>query len=186
MTEADFSDRGLGAADAIIIAAFLPRCTALTSLILFGYRVGAKGVEALALAISEANGRGMALNLSMSRLCGVYVGSRNGSEEGEFNSAGLVALSKSMPNLKALDVSHNCLNTEGAKILAAAIGGDGSALETVTFGDGVTDYIKKSECSGSSFEVGSEVMYKGVSRRIVTNDSYDYDRVKLAMPAVTM
>ena len=53
--------RGLEAADAIMIAAFLPRCMALASLNLSGICVGAKGVEALALAISEANGRRMAL-----------------------------------------------------------------------------------------------------------------------------
>ena len=35
------------------------------------------------------------------------------------------------------------------------------ALAELTFGDGESDWIKKSECSGDSFEVGQPVVYGG-------------------------
>jgi hypothetical protein len=47
------------------------------------------------------------------------------------------------------------------------------ALAELTFGDGESNYIKKSDCSGDSFEVGQPVVYGG--RQCVVNGVRDGD-----------
>jgi Ran GTPase-activating protein (RanGAP) involved in mRNA processing and transport len=73
------------------------------------------------------------LDISGNRLCGVFRGG------GTYDASGLAALSKSISNLKELNISDNFLKDEGAKILAPAIE-DSRAMAKLTFcGNGGQD-----------------------------------------------
>jgi hypothetical protein len=58
------------------------------------------------------------------------------------------------------------------------------ALAELTFGDGESDWIKKSECSGDSFEVGQPVVYGG-KQCVVTHVHSDGNRLRVRF-AVTI
>jgi hypothetical protein len=92
MTEADFSNKHLGASGAIILAAVL-RCKTF------------RGSGALSK-----------LDISGNQICGL-----NKYGNGTYDTSGLAALAKSIGNLKELNISSNCLKAEGARILAPAL-----------------------------------------------------------------
>jgi hypothetical protein len=64
------------------------------------------------------------LDISGNRLCGVYADW--GGEQGTYDTSGLVALTKSIGNLKELSISNNFLKAEGAKALVPALEANGS------------------------------------------------------------
>ena len=49
----------------------------------------------------------------------------------------------------------------------------GGALAKLTFGDGESGYIKKSDCSGASLEVGKPVIYQG--KQCIVSKAVDSD-----------
>ena len=82
------------------------------------------------------------------------------------------------------DFSGRKLGVAGAQILAAFMAStffqDKGLLSSLTFGEGQSDWIKPSKCSGSSFEVGCVVTYKGESRHIV--GKYSDGDIKFSIP----
>ena len=54
------------------------------------------------------------------------------------------------------------------------------SLSKLTFGDGESDYIKKDECTGDSFEVGQTVAYKG-KQCIVSEATLNVLKVKFSV-----
>ena len=52
----------------------------------------------------------------------------------------------------------------------------------MTFGDGESGYIKKSDCSGASFEVGKPVIYQGKQCIVSTAVDSDGDLLKVKFP----
>jgi hypothetical protein len=97
MTEADFSNKHLGASGTMILAAFIS-----------SKNMTGKG------ALSK-------LDISGNRICGL-----DGYGIGTYDASGLAALTKSIGNLKELSISNNFLKAEGAKILAPALEANGS------------------------------------------------------------
>jgi hypothetical protein len=95
-TEADFSNQGLGAEDAKLIASDIQDMGSLSR-----------------------------LDVSGNRLCGVYT-DQWGSKQGKYDATGLTALTKSIGNLKELNISSNYLKAEGAEVLAPAIDANGA------------------------------------------------------------
>ena len=67
------------------------------------------------------------LDVSENCLCGVFT-DRSGREEGSYDTSGLIALAKSISNLKELNISSNLLKAEGARTLAPAIEAMGSLV----------------------------------------------------------
>ena len=59
----------------------------------------------------------------------------DGFERGAYDSSGLIALAKSISNLKELNISSNLLKAEGARILAPAIKATGSLVSLTFSGD---------------------------------------------------
>jgi hypothetical protein len=101
MTEADFSGKKLGAAGAQILSAFM------------------------STELFEAKGSLSRLDVSGNRLCGVFIDG-GGRKQGTCDATGLIALAKSISNLKELNISGNMLKAEGAKVLVPAIEASGS------------------------------------------------------------
>ena len=128
MTEADFSGKGLGAAGAQILAAFM------------------------STKLFEAKGSLSQLDVSGNRLCGVWI---DDYERGTYDSSGLIALAESISNLKELSISSNLLKAEGARILAPAIEASG-ALASLTISNnqiGSEQEAKiKQICAGKSIK----------------------------------
>jgi Ran GTPase-activating protein (RanGAP) involved in mRNA processing and transport len=67
------------------------------------------------------------LDVSGNLLCGVSL-DEYGREEGTYDATGLIALAKSISNLKELNISDNCLKAEGVKILVPALEANGSLV----------------------------------------------------------
>jgi Ran GTPase-activating protein (RanGAP) involved in mRNA processing and transport len=111
MTEADFSNKHLGASGAIILAAVL-RCKTF------------RGSGALSK-----------LDISGNQICGL-----NKYGNGTYDTSGLAALAKSIGNLKELNISSNCLKAEGAKVLAPALQDSGSLSKLDLSGNDIGGY----------------------------------------------
>jgi hypothetical protein len=77
------------------------------------------------------------LDVSGNRLCGVYT-DQWGFKLGECDATGLAALTKSIGNLKELNISSNFLKAEGVKILVPALEASRS-LSSLTFNGGHTE-----------------------------------------------
>jgi Leucine-rich repeat (LRR) protein len=88
---------------------------------------GLKGDESELYLSGKMNGAADAMLLGeeikgIGGLCRLDVsGNHLCEEDGKYNTYGLAALSKSIANLKDLNISNNCLKAEGAVILAPAI-----------------------------------------------------------------
>jgi Ran GTPase-activating protein (RanGAP) involved in mRNA processing and transport len=67
------------------------------------------------------------LDVSGNLLCGVSLDGY-GREEGTYDATGLIALAKSISNLKELNISDNRLKAEGAKILVPALKANGALV----------------------------------------------------------
>ena len=67
------------------------------------------------------------LDVSGNRLCGVYLDG-HGREQGTYDATGLIALTKSISNLKELNISGNMLKAKGAKVLVLALEASGSLV----------------------------------------------------------
>jgi hypothetical protein len=129
--------------------------------------LGAAGAQILAAFMStklfEAKGSLSRLDVSRNRLCGVYLDGR-GREKGTYDATGLTALTKSIGNLKELNISNNQLRAEGAKILVPALQDSGS-LSKLTFcgnggaygseGDAVTMDTTMTEADFSGKKLGA-------------------------------
>ena len=91
----------------------------------------------LVFLLQEASRRGgklVSLRISDNMLCG--------SEEegdGEYDGSGLIALTKAISSLKALDISCNCLTDEGATTLIPIIK-DNESLASLTFNGGIRQF----------------------------------------------
>jgi hypothetical protein len=75
--------------------------------------------------LQEDSGSLSRLDVSGNRLCGGWIA---GYERGMDDSSGLIALAKSISNLKELNISSNLLKAEGARILAPAIEASGALV----------------------------------------------------------
>ena len=53
-------------------------------------------------------------------------------------------------------------------------------MAKLTFGDGESGYIKKSDCSGASFEVGKPVIYQG--KQCIVSKAVDSGDLKVKFP----
>ena len=62
---------------------------------------------------------------------------------------------------------------------------DKGSLSKLTFGDGISDYIKRDKCTGDSFEVGQAVVYDG-KQCIVSKAVDGGGELKVKFPGVTV
>ena len=81
-----------------------------------------------------------------------------------------------------LDLSGKGLSSGCATLLAPELNANG-ALSKLTFGDGASGYIKKSDCSGASFEVGKPVIYQG-KQCIVSKEVDIFGKLKVKFLAM--
>ena len=133
------------AANAALFAALPP---AVTRLDLSGCDLISEGLSAVSEALKSTSIKH--LNIANNSF---------GFSNGSYDTSGLAALTKSIGNLKELNISSNHLQEERAKILVPALEASRS-LSKFTFGDGES-CIKKDKCTGDNFEVGQAVVYEG-------------------------
>jgi Ran GTPase-activating protein (RanGAP) involved in mRNA processing and transport len=115
MVEADFGGKYLGTSGAIMVAAFLPKCTALSVLSLKGNSLGVDGGKALA-GVLKGNTVITELNIA-----------DNGLTDRGRDMSGIITIADAIPNMRALSVlslKSNNLRANGGKALAEGLKGN--------------------------------------------------------------
>jgi Ran GTPase-activating protein (RanGAP) involved in mRNA processing and transport len=148
MIEADLSNKHLGLSGATILAAF----------------ISTKNMQ--------DKGQLSKLDISGNQICGL---SENGS--GTYDASGLTALTKSIGNLKELNITNNFLKAEGAKILVPALEANGSLSKLTFSGDSplskpVTVEVGMTEAdfSGSSLQQSGAMILAAWLKHKVQHD----------------
>ena len=111
--EADFTNKFLESADAILISSDLPFMAVLTTLNLFGNDIGPTGAAAIAEALKSGSGVLTSLNLSANLLCGVDKFGR-----GTYDPSGIQAIASALTGNGVLNNLMLNLNTIFASRLA--------------------------------------------------------------------